>query len=710
MTTTDKLTQVHERAMRGFDATYDPQRDNRAQCLEDRRFAFVQGAQWEDNLGQQFENRPKFEVNKVSLAVTRLFSEYRNNRITVNFKCKDSSGSKETAETMNGLYRADEQDCNGQEAYDNAFEEAVAGGIGAWKIKAKYEDEEDEDDDRQRIVLEPIFDADQTVFFDVSAKRQDKADAKYAWHIISMTPDAYEERFSKSPSSFDVVEKNQYSFEWFSADVVNVAEYYEVEEVKQKIAFYKHFTAKDEVKLNESEEEAEELADQIRALEAQGYYRARTKTIKCRKVHLYVIDASGVLEDHGYIAGKYIPIIPMYGKRMFVDGIERAWGHVRIARDPQQIYNTITSALVEIAASGYKQKPIFTPEQIAGNENMWADDAVEDYPYLLINQTTDANGNKLPPAPIAYTQPPQLPQAMTALIQVAGVDIAELTGNQQNADQMVSNIATETVEKIHERLDMQAFIYMDNMAKAMRHSGCVWLSMAQELYDEDGREMRAVWHDDTEDTIVINQPTMKDNVLKYENNLSDGRYDVAVDVGASFASRREKTVSNLLKMLPVTPDPELQAVISATIVSNLDGEGLSDLAKFGRKKLLSMGAVEPTEEEIKEQQQQAEAMANQPPDAQTQLMQAMGEEAQANAVAARAKTAHTLAQADKANAETIKIMMEAQQQQNAQMAQILQMLSAMQGSQQQNQQQIAASVETNPTSMPQLPQGIQSPI
>ena len=44
-------------------------------------------------------------------------------------------------------------------------------------------------------------------------------------------------------------------------------------------------------------------------------------------------------------------------------------------------------------------------------------------------------------------------------------------------------------------------------------------------------------------------------------------------------------------------------------------------------------------------------------------MQKMGEEAQANAEAARAKTAHTLAQADKANAETIKTMMEVQQQQ-----------------------------------------------
>lgn len=709
---TDKLLQVHERAMRGFDATFAPQRDNRMQCLEDRRFAFVTGAQWEDNLGEQFENRPKFEVNKISLAVTRLFSEYRNNRISVNFKCKDSAADTDTADNLNGLYRADEQDSNGQEAYDAAFEEAVAGGVGAWKLTTKYEDDSDEDDDRQRIVIEPIFDADQTVFFDISAKRQDKADAKRAWHVVSMTPDEYEERFDKSPSSFDEAQTLR-QYDWVKPDFVRVAEYYEVEEVKQKVAFYQLDAGDkpDIVKLNESELDADDLAEQIDSLTTQGYYRARVKTIKARKVHLYIIDCQEVLEDLGYIAGKYIPIIPVYGKRMFIDGVERMFGHVRLAKDPQQIYNVITSALVEIAASGYKQKPILTPEQIAGHEGMWVDDAVQDYPYLLINQITDSNGQKLPPAPMAYTQPPMLPPAMTALIQVAGADIAELTGNQAQADKMVSNIATETVEKIHDRLDMQAFIYMDNMAKAMRHSGCVWLSMAQELYDEDGREMRAVWHDDTEDTIKINEPTTQDGAMVYKNNLSSGRYDVAVDVGASFASSREKTVSNLIKMLPVTPDPELQAAMSATIVYNLDGEGLSDLAKFGRKKLLAMGAAEPTDDEKKKQAEQAQAAANAPPNAQTQLMQKMGEEAEANAVAARAKTAQTLAQADKLNAETIKTMLEAQaQQHDMQMQQILQMLGAMQGSQQQNQQQIAASVEPTPTQLPQLPQGIQSPL
>lgn len=711
----DKLRDVHDRALRGFDATYSPQRDNRNQCLEDRRFAFVTGAQWKDDergLDEQFEHRPRFEVNKISLAITRLFSEYRNNRITVNFKCKDSSANSETAKNLNGMYRADEQDSNGQEAYDNAFEEGTAGGCGAWKWVAKYEDEESDDDDRQRLVLEMIPDADQTVFFDISAKRQDKADARCAWHIISMTPDEYEERFDRSPASFDKVEDNVERFDWFRPDVVYVAEYYEVEEVKQRIAIYQLNAGDkpDEVKVNESELDAEELAQKIDVLTAQGYFRARVKTIKRRKVHLYVIDGQQVLEDHGYIAGKNIPIVPMYGKRMFIDGIERVFGHVRLAKDPQQIYNVITSALVEIAASGYKQKPIFTPEQMAGREDMWSNDSVMDYPYLLINQTFDANGQMLPTSPQAYTQPPQMPPAMTALIQVAGADIAELTGNQQNAEKMVSNIATETVEKIHERLDMQAFIYMDNMAKAMRRSGEIWLSMAKEVYDEDGREMRALWHDDTEDTITINQPVMKDSAMVYENNLSDGKYEVTVDVGASFASRREKTVSNLLKMLPVTPDPELQGAMSATIVSNLEGEGLADLAKFGRKKLLNMGAVEPTEDELKEQQEQAAAAANQPPDAQTQLMQKMGEEAEANAVAARAKTAETLARADKLNAETIQTMLDAQaQQQNMQMQQILQMLAAMQGSQQQNQQQIAASVEPIPAPT-ELPQGIQPPI
>ena len=62
-------------------------REERLQCLEDRRFYSIAGAQWEGNLAEQFNNKPRFEVNKIQLSVMRIINEYRNNRITVEF-CK----------------------------------------------------------------------------------------------------------------------------------------------------------------------------------------------------------------------------------------------------------------------------------------------------------------------------------------------------------------------------------------------------------------------------------------------------------------------------------------------------------------------------------------------------------------------------------------------------------------------------------------------
>jgi hypothetical protein len=52
-----------------------------------------------------------------------------------------------------------------QEAYDNCFEEGTSGGMGAIRLRARYEDEDDDEDTRQRIAIEPIYEADTCVFF-----------------------------------------------------------------------------------------------------------------------------------------------------------------------------------------------------------------------------------------------------------------------------------------------------------------------------------------------------------------------------------------------------------------------------------------------------------------------------------------------------------------------------------------------------------------
>src|SRR3954468_11586821 len=99
MTKEDRLRGVHERALTEWNRVQSALRDGRKQCLEDRRFYSIAGAQWEGPLNDQFENKPKFEVNKVHLAVIRIINEYRNNRITVDFLNKDGVEDDRLADT-----------------------------------------------------------------------------------------------------------------------------------------------------------------------------------------------------------------------------------------------------------------------------------------------------------------------------------------------------------------------------------------------------------------------------------------------------------------------------------------------------------------------------------------------------------------------------------------------------------------------------------
>src|SRR5881409_3638872 len=125
-TKAERLQEVHERALQGFNAVNSAQQEIRLECQESRRFVYLPGSQWEGNIGRQYENRPRYEINKIQNSVNRIFSEYRNNRISVDFRPEGEAADK-LAETLDGLYRSDEYYSNAQEAYDAAFDEGVAG-------------------------------------------------------------------------------------------------------------------------------------------------------------------------------------------------------------------------------------------------------------------------------------------------------------------------------------------------------------------------------------------------------------------------------------------------------------------------------------------------------------------------------------------------------------------------------------------------------
>jgi hypothetical protein len=359
-----------------------------------------------------------------------------------------------------------------------------------------------------------------------------------------------------------------------------------------------------------------------------------------------------ILEDCGYIAGTRIPIVPLFAKRWYVDNVERCMGHVRLARDAQILKNIQVSKLAEISSLSPIEKPIFAPEQVAGNEQYWQEDNVKNYPYMLVNPIEGQDGQEIPAGPLGYTKPPQVPPALAALLGVTEQDMRELLGNDQALEQVNMNLSGEAIGKLQDRLDMQTYIYVSNMVKAMQCCGEIWLSMAKDIYIEDKREMKIVTANSEADYIELNTPTINEETSEvvYKNDLSKAKMHVNVEVGPATSSKKQATVKNLLSAVQVTTDPTTQNILSSLIMMNMEGEGVNDAAKYFRKQLVQQGVIEPTEEEA---EQMALAAQNQQPSAQDQYLAAEAARSQASAQKLVAETEETYADMAKTKAETL---------------------------------------------------------
>lgn len=659
----EELETIHAEMLKEFDDVQTALKDERMQCLEDRRFSIIPGAMWEGPEAAFFNGRPKFEVNKPELGVLRIQSEYRNNRISADFVSRIGEQDDALADVCDSLYRADCRDSGADEAKDNAFDEAVRGGVGAFRLTTKYEDDLDDENEKQRIVFEPINDADSTVFFDLSSRRQDKSDATRAWIITPMPVSRYKEEYGDDPHDWPK-EVTRAEFDWSSPDVVYVAEYYRVVTEKQVIRIYQRIDGEEE---RYSEEEFEEHPELEAELEAVGTKLIREKKTKRRRVKKYMASGGKILEDCGYIPGPNIPIVMQYGKRFVVDGVERCSGYVRYMKDIIRLKNMQLSTLGEIAALSTVEKPILAAEQVSNPaiREMWERDNVSKYPYLLLSAVTDANGQMVYQGPLGYTKPPQIPPALAALMQITETDLQDMMGNQQQMDKIVSNISGKAVEAIQQRVDMQSYIYINNAAKAEKRSAEIWLGMAKETYVEDGRLLKGIGEQGEVKSLQLNRPVIsEDGGVEYENDLSAADFEVSVEIGPSSSTQRQALIRDLTNMLSITNDPETSQVIQAMIMYNMDGTGMSAYRDFWRQKLLKMKVVKPTDEEAKQLMADAQG---QPPDPNAQYLQAAADEATANATQARAKTVLTVAQAEETKAKTMKTLsdIDAQEQQQA---------------------------------------------
>lgn len=668
----DRWRKVHAEGLRCFNRIQAATWDDRQQSLEDRRFADIAGAQWDGLLYNDDDQRVRLEVNKVSGALTRIEGEHRNNQVTVDFLPKDGSPSDDLSDACNGLFRADEQDSIAVEAYNNAFSEGIRGGLGAWRLRACAEDEDNPRDGKQRVRIEPIVDADISTFWDLDSKRMDKLDAKHAFVVTSMSPEQYRDEFNDNPASWPKeIWVNGTGWDWYTPDVVNVAEFYVIRRESQE---WVRFRALDDREFEHAADDFEDDEDDekqpgaalLREILVTGNREIERFTKKVRYVVKYTMSAASVLREQR-LPGRYIPIIPFYARRSFIQNKERWSGHVRTAKDAQRLTNMLVSYLAETAAHSPAEVPIFAPEQIDPFSVEWSEHPYKPKTYLRALPLTDADGNPTTqPGPMGYTKPPQIQPATAGLLQFIGADLKDLLGNAQAAEEVVSNISGKAVELFQQRQDALTLMYLDNFKVAMHTSGVVWDSIAKAIYVEQGRRMKTIGVDGSRSSVVLGESGVTDDGAVMLDGLVDltrADLDVVVSVGPASATRKSKTVREIIGMVAVVPesDQQMRRVLTATALMNMDGEGLGPINEYARMLLVKEGVVKPTDEEARQLAEEAQAMAQRPPDPAAQANLAFAQKEANLAKKAVADTALALAKAQQTQAQTKKTEAETRQ-------------------------------------------------
>jgi len=619
-TGTDALREVHERAMRHFAADVLPQIPVRELALAARRFADIPGAMWEGAAGDQFGESVKLEFPKLRRALRKLENDFRQNRIVPDFRPAGGDSDNHTADTLDGMHRADSYKYKAQQARDNARSEAGKGGFGAYRLTNEWADPLDKDSDEQRInPASLIADADQCVFFGPSAL-YDKSDAKRAWVITGMDPDAFKEEYGddKATAWPEGVPKPYYDYGWFRPDTIAVAEYYEIEDSDEWVLIFTQDTSGEEERHWQKDLEADEIA----GLKDRGF-KVRKRKAKRQRCHKYVLSGAEVLEDRGYIAGGMIPIVPMYGERAYVDGVEWFRGLVQQNMDMVRVFNAVMSSMYEITTLAPYDMPMFAPEQMQGNLGELASRRnVDRQAYMLVNPLLDPTTGGIAVAGSTGTMPaPKPSEGLIAMVTMLNGLFAE---DDQDPDEVKANTSADAMDIAAARVDAKSGVYLDNGRQSTQREGELYLAMACEVYVEPGRKVETMTEEGDDGVAVLHEDYSDKGELKVRNNFATGRYKVMADVTEATTTRRDRTVKQMLNYAAVcvtAQDMEGAQAALITAGSNMDGEGLDDFTRWLRKRGIKMDLFEKNEDEKAEEQAQQEA-AQQQPDPQLEALKA----------------------------------------------------------------------------------------
>jgi hypothetical protein len=529
---------------------------NRQEALEDLKFGA--GDQWPVELqnSRNLESRPVITVNKVDNYCRQVSNQQRQQRPRIKVHATNTHEDMVDAQTISGIIRHIEVNSNADHAYDNAFEYAVRMGWGYIRVRTDYISEDSFD---QEIYIDPV-DNPFTVYFDPNSVLPDGSDADRCLITTMMLKEEFRKLYPDADdggTSFTQRGTGDSQSEWITKEDIRLAEYYYT--VREKATLYL---------LSDGSATFADDKDFFQRLDNYGITIIDKRDSFKKTIKYCKMTAVEVLEERDW-AGKYIPIVPVYGRHIVIGDKRKKFGMIRYAKDPQRMYNFWQTAITEGVALAPKAKWLLAEGQDEGHESDWANANIKSFPVLRYKQT-DIDGR---PAPVPTRLQPEPPQAgiMAAAMGVDN-DIKNIMGVFDPAQLGQGNISGKALNGQQQQVDLTNFDYYDNLTRSISHVGKICLDLIPKIYDTE-RVMRIIGDDGKPELLTINQ---RDSVGRVLNDITVGQYDVVMETGPGYNSKRQEAVDNMLPLLSAAP--ELMQVAGDLVFRNMDWPGADIIA------------------------------------------------------------------------------------------------------------------------------------
>jgi len=529
---------ILERIRKRRDLAYEAEKERREKQLEDLLFCDPDN-QWpeEERAKRKKAGRPCLTIDRTNPFIDQLVNEERQNRPSATVNPINDGADKDTAEILQGYFRHVELNYNADFAYDRASEAQKRCGFGFMRLFTGYIDETTFDQDIKIGSIPNPF----MYYLDTNSIEPDGSDAEWGFGEEDFDREKFREKYPKADigtagtAEWTSIGDDAPGWVGQKGETFRIVEYYELERTPITLCLLADGRSVEKGKTKKGDKTVKE--------------RPSTKTT----VKWYKVCANEILE-RGTVPGRYIPVVPVYGKELIVNGKRDYRGVVRGMKDVQRMVNVWKSAQTETIGLAPRAPWIVALGSIPEGDRTWSTANTQNYSALFY-QAFDSEGRPMP-QPTRNIQEPAI-QAITIALKDTEEDMKAVTG-MYDPSRGVADSANQSgvaIKSLQNQGMTANFHYSDNFNRSLRHLWRIALYMIPEVVDGE-RLLRIVGIDGKQSLVPVNTTeAIKDPRTGLEKiyDLTAGKYDVSIVAGPSFQSKRQENVAQLINLAKIAP-------------------------------------------------------------------------------------------------------------------------------------------------------------